>query len=104
MRSIPVDTMAVAFKAVEVTPKTDREGTQKVNFENVPQWTIQCMAVPLVGKAELVDVTVAARTAPELAVLAEIDFTGLVARSWEMAATATTPARFGISFSAKEAA
>ncbi|MGE0881528.1 MAG: hypothetical protein AB7L13_23890 [Acidimicrobiia bacterium] len=98
MRSIPVDSTNLTFVHLETIAKMKRDdrgkSTQGETADGLPQWTIRAVCNAPDEKPVIIEVTVALAKEPSLPMLSEIDFGGLVARSWAM------DGRSGISFSA----
>lgn len=80
-RDAVVDAGAYTFTVIQATPKVEdpATGKQKVNAEQVPLWTIDCLRVGNDG-AGVVSVTVAAVTRPT--VMGAATFDGLRVGLW----------------------
>lgn len=86
------------FQAIDVSARTDREGTQRKNRDDVPQWEVEVLHRPAKegSDAEVIKIKIAAEKAPEVRPMTPVSFPGLQAFFWEM------NGRSGISLSADE--
>jgi hypothetical protein len=96
--SVLVDQQSLNLCGIESAPRLVRNeagvSTQKTKG-GLPVWTISCLSRREGLPPEILNVSVAAATAPPVQPLAPLVFTNLLARFWQM-----DGARAGLSFSA----
>jgi len=92
MRSIPVDTSTIRFIHLgEIEAATTNEGEPRLDTNGVAMWKVPVSSIVLGDKKpEGLVVTVASATKPKFEQGAELHFTGLRARSWQMGGNAGT--------------
>lgn len=69
--------------ALAVSPKLDREENQKVSREGLPQWTVETLYRPPVGRPEIMLVTIPSRTMPDLMPMQPVMFDLLMIGFWQ---------------------
>ena len=97
MNIVPVDQSQLAMQVIELLPKSDLDGVQKLNADKVPQWIVRCLVAggPL-SRPSVTDITVAAPNMPELVPMSHVRFEQLVGRPWD------NNGRSGVAFSAAQ--
>lgn len=84
-RMILSETKNGTFQVISVTPRVDRDGLQRVDRQQVPQWELETLHRPADGgSAEVVKVRLASATQPSIPPMTEVRFTGLEAFFWQM--------------------
>lgn len=84
-RMILSETNNGSFKVISVTPRVDRDGVQRSDREQVPQWELETLHRPADGgSAEVVKVRVASATEPSIPPMTEVRFGGFEAFFWQM--------------------
>jgi hypothetical protein len=65
------------YLPLSAEPKLDQEGSQRVNRDGLPQWTLQVLHQPSAGKSDVIKVTLPAAAQPEFVPMQPLHFDGL---------------------------
>lgn len=80
IKALPIDQSGMDLQALAVLPKTDRDGDQRTNRDEVNLWLVQCVGRNEDKSLFTMEVQVASEKEPE--VRGPVAFKGLVGRPW----------------------